>query len=137
MKNKFILAICASLVMVLLVAGTVSAKPLPKVQICHFDKEANVFVLISVSQNAQQAHLNHGDVLWTEAAGANCENVTPGSGSVSPSKVAVCHWDKQAGVYTLINVSKNAVKAHFPKHTNDFLWTSAYNLNCVAVTTTP
>jgi hypothetical protein len=133
MKNKFILAICVSLVMVLLVAGTVSAKPQPKVLICHFDKTANVFVLISVSQNAQQAHLNHGDVLWTEAAGANCENMTPGSGS--SAKVAICHWDKDAGVYYLINVSKNAVKAHVPKHANDFLWNSGYDLNCVAVST--
>lgn len=47
----------------LLVCGSVQAAKVPKVEVCHLDQDAGIFLLKSVSGNALDPHLNHGDLL--------------------------------------------------------------------------
>jgi len=67
MKKRILMAISLSLIVALMIAGTVSAKPLPKVAVCHLDVDAATtpptYWLINISGNAWPAHLAHGDYL--------------------------------------------------------------------------
>ena len=47
----------------LLAAGAAQAAKVPKVEVCHLDQDAGIFLLKSVSGNALEPHLNHGDLL--------------------------------------------------------------------------
>ena len=53
----------------------VTAKKVPKVDVCHATgSESNPYVLINISGNALNAHLNHGDALpGTEGLDENCD----------------------------------------------------------------
>lgn len=42
------------------------AQPAPKVEVCHYDAETDTFVPITISGNALDAHVAHGDVPVTE-----------------------------------------------------------------------
>ncbi len=55
-----------AIVLPVLVAGgmvttALASGPAPKVEVCHF--ASHKYVEISISTNALQAHLNHGDVM--------------------------------------------------------------------------
>lgn len=50
-----------ALVMIMFAASAIAAPPQGKVDLCHF--ASHKFVEISVSVNAEPAHLRHGDVL--------------------------------------------------------------------------
>jgi hypothetical protein len=66
MKKRILMAISLSLIVALMIAGTVSAKPLPKVAVCHYDADNVVpgtYWLINISGNALKAHMAHGDYL--------------------------------------------------------------------------
>jgi hypothetical protein len=52
-----------TLVLALLAVTPVSAAPAPKVDVCHYDAAADAYHLINVSENAYQAHFDHGDQL--------------------------------------------------------------------------
>jgi len=61
MKTQKLLGLLITLTMLLTLVGTVSAAPAEKVNVCHYDKELNTFVLINISDNAYPAHQEHGD----------------------------------------------------------------------------
>lgn len=42
-------------------SGSALAAPAQKVDICHYDKDAGTYHRINVSQNAEPAHMRHGD----------------------------------------------------------------------------
>lgn len=63
MKTHKYLGVIVILAMLLALvpAGSVSAA-VEKVPVCHYDKDAGVFFLINISDNAYDSHLAHGDV---------------------------------------------------------------------------
>lgn len=66
MKNRMLKASLAALGGLALLVGLstpVAAAPQPKADICHFDRDAGLYHVINVSQNAVSTHLSqHGDV---------------------------------------------------------------------------
>jgi hypothetical protein len=57
-------ALYISLVLLIALAvplGTAIAGPAPKVDVCHLDRDSGTYILINISQNAFQAHADHGD----------------------------------------------------------------------------
>lgn len=56
-------ALVAAAVVVMASATAAMAAPMPKVDVCHLDADSGMFSLISVSQNALDAHMRHGDGL--------------------------------------------------------------------------
>lgn len=60
MKKRIFLSIGLCFLTSLLLASVVSAAPAPKVDVCHLDDMGN-YILINISENAFQAHLDHGD----------------------------------------------------------------------------
>lgn len=63
MNKSFQLAIRLIAATLALAAGAAQAAKVPKADICHLNKEAGVFELISVGENALEPHLAHGDLL--------------------------------------------------------------------------
>lgn len=50
-----------AMLLALVPTGSISAAA-TKVDVCHYDKDADVFILINISDNAYDKHLAHGDV---------------------------------------------------------------------------
>ena len=44
-------------------------KPKSKVNVCHYDADADTWKTININGNALEAHLNHGDVSLVDADG--------------------------------------------------------------------
>ncbi len=62
MKKRYWLILSLCLVASLLVTGLASAGPPAKVEVCHLtSSETNTYVLITISENAFQTHIDHGD----------------------------------------------------------------------------
>ena len=61
-KKYLGLIVILTVLVSLLMATGVSAAGATKSDICHLDKDAGIFFLINISDNAFQAHLDHGDV---------------------------------------------------------------------------
>lgn len=61
MKKKNGLIICFCLIVSLLVGGIVSGAPAGKVDVCHFSTDTGEYIKINISENAFQAHVEHGD----------------------------------------------------------------------------
>lgn len=55
------LVILAVQVLVIGIAALAAAGPAPKVDVCHWDADAGTFLMINISENAFQAHVDHGD----------------------------------------------------------------------------
>lgn len=74
-----------------------AGKPVGKVDICHYDEETDSFHIISVSENALDAHTNHGDVPYQpsvildtlELIAANPASVDTGVAIAEGDSVAV------------------------------------------------
>ena len=84
-----------------------------KVTVCHKGKNT-----LSISENAQPAHLNHGDYLGKCSNSYSSSNPTPVSYPTPTStteKIAVCHNDK-----TTLHLQSQAVRAHLANH-DDYL----------------
>lgn len=60
MKKRILLSIGLCFLTSLLLASMASAAPAPKVDVCHLDDMGN-YILINISENAFQAHVDHGD----------------------------------------------------------------------------
>lgn len=77
MKNLSFLMLAALFIFVACEKETVEtttsydqfAKAAVKVDLCHYDADTDTWHVISVSENALNAHLNHGDVLLVDADG--------------------------------------------------------------------
>ena len=61
MKKRLVLALTISMIVILITASLAVAAPAAKRDVCHFDKDAGIYFLISISENAFQAHVDHGD----------------------------------------------------------------------------
>ena len=61
-KKYLGLIVILTVLVSLLMATGVSAAGAPKMDVCHLDKDAGIYFLINISENAFQAHLDHGDV---------------------------------------------------------------------------
>ncbi|MEN8251627.1 MAG: hypothetical protein ABFS32_22080 [Bacteroidota bacterium] len=62
MKKRYLLILSLVLITTLFVVGLVSAGPPAKVEVCHLtSSETNTYVLITISENAFQIHVDHGD----------------------------------------------------------------------------
>ena len=57
----FGVVVILAMLLALVPAGSVTAAVV-KVPVCHYDKDADVFILINISNNAYDAHIAHGDV---------------------------------------------------------------------------
>lgn len=55
------LLVVLALLLALTPVLAVTAAPAPKVDVCHFDKDTGVYFKINISENAFQAHVDHGD----------------------------------------------------------------------------
>lgn len=76
------------------------SKKANKVDICHYDADDGTWHIINVSANAQNAHLNHGDVLLVDADGdgyvAAVNECVPGGdcrdddASIHPGVMEIC-----------------------------------------------
>lgn len=62
MKKRYPLILSICFIASLLIAGIATAGAPPKVDVCHLtSSETNTYVLINISENAFQTHLDHGD----------------------------------------------------------------------------
>lgn len=134
--KKFSIIIVAAVIFSQVLASGASAKQDNKVDVCHKTGNGS-FHLISISADALDAHLSHGDAPPGQAVpgqpgkvfGADCsvastaQNEQAQPATVPPvtnqgkkaAKVYVCHKTGN-GTYRLINISENAVPAHIRNH---------------------
>lgn len=138
--KKFSIVIVLVVILSLVLAGGVSAKPNDKVDVCHKTGNGS-FHLISIKADDLGAHLAHGDGTPGQAVpgqagkvfGADCsvastaQNEQAQPSTTTPttnqgkkaSKVLICHKTGN-GTYRLININGNAVPAHINNHGDGF-----------------
>ena len=91
-------------------------RPARKVTICHATgSESNPYVEITISENALDAHLRHGDrtALPCPAGGQQQQQQPEQPKQNGNDKVTICHaTGSESNPYVEITISENAVEAH-------------------------
>lgn len=61
-QKFFGILVVLALLVALIPTGSVAAAVMEKKDVCHYDKDAGVFFVININENAYDSHLAHGDV---------------------------------------------------------------------------